>query len=197
MMFSLSRRRFSRRAISVGIASIAATALVGPAAAQAAPTNTTAGGMPVSFQLTTTGVNPYNLNADAATLASKGWATVIRGGDPCPLEYQSKAPHTKTGLQLGVKNNKVFRVSVRDSRYRTPSNAYVSMTEAALKKVYGAKLKYAGESYDGWYGYRVDDSRGFAIGFSVNPNTHKVTAMHSGTKLVANDAGAGFETWPC
>jgi hypothetical protein len=118
-----------------GAAALLALALVGAA--------------PAPEVMTLRGLGPLRVGLSTTELRSRFRA---KAGEPYPDPAVDCAHWTSPlhpGVQLMVSGNRLVRLETEDPRYRTPTGAGVGMTESALRRLYGAKMRVEAHPYMG------------------------------------------------
>jgi hypothetical protein len=145
--------------------------------------------MPDTQMLTTDGLTPYLIGADANQLVARDWASHV-GGKTCKTGYYVVAPHSSNDVQLITSGSLIQLVIIKaNSKYATPKGAFVGMPEGALVKLYPTIHRVAGQDQSS-HGYYVasPQSIGFWIGSDGN-----VSGMIAGrTQDVASWVSSGM-----
>jgi len=90
----------------------------------------------------------------------------------------------RDGLGMMVVAGRLVRIDIDDARYRTASGAHLGMSEAEVRRIYGAALSVEPHPYTGPEGhYLVYHREGAAQGliFETSPDTQRIESMRVGT----------------
>ena len=88
------------------------------------------------------------------------------------------------GLLMMVSGGRVVRIETEDRRYRTASGARIGMTEAEIRRLYGAAMRVEPHHYtgpDGHYLIYQARSEPYALLFETDPGTGRATQLRVGT----------------
>lgn len=126
------------------------------------------GAAPGPEVLTLSGLGPLRVGLATAELRSRFRA---KAGEPYPDPEVDCAYWTSPlypGVQMMVSGNRLVRLETEDPRYRTPTGARVGMTERALLKLYGARMRVERHPYMGPEGkYLIVRARGEPLGLVI------------------------------
>jgi hypothetical protein len=126
------------------------------------------GAAPASEVMTLRGLGPLRVGLSTSELRSRFRA---QAGEPYPDPEVDCAYWTSPlypGVQLMVSANRLVRLETEDPRYRTPGGARVGMAEAALRSLYGPRMRVEPHPYMGPEGkYLIVRARNEPLGLIV------------------------------
>lgn len=129
--------------------------------------------------ITTDGIGGYTVGTPKAKIAK-----TIGKGNPNYDQHQGCDIHPALGVEdlyVMIENDIVTSIITHNAKYKTPSGAHVGMTDAAIKRIYGKRLKREGHTYQdapaAYYTFR--SSSGNKIVFDVNEK-RKVSEIRAG-----------------
>ena len=141
-----------------------------------------AGAAPASQVITLHGLGPLRIGLGVAELRARFRATA---GEPYPDPEVDCAYWTSPlypGLSMMVSGGRLVRLETEDRRYRTPGGARVGMTEAALRALYGARMRVEPHPYMGPEGkYLIVRARGEPLGLIVETWDGRAQSLRVGT----------------
>ena len=131
--------------------------------------------------MTLRGLGPLRIGLPAAELRARFRAVA---GEPYPDPEVDCAYWTSPlypGLQLMVSGGRLVRIETENERYRTPSGARVGMSEAAIRALYGRKMRIEPHPYMGPEGkYLIVRGRAEPLGLIVETWDGKARSMRVG-----------------
>ena len=130
--------------------------------------------------LTLHGIGPLRIGTPVAALRRMG-ATGEAYPDPEVDCSYWRAPQWP-GLAMMVSGGRVVRIETEDPRYRTASGARAGMTEAEIRRLYGAAMRVEPHPYTGPEGhYLVWRARREPYGLVVETDGRVATQVRVGT----------------
>jgi hypothetical protein len=138
---------------------------------------------PWDAPMTMHGIGTLRIGAPVASLRRMGATGEAHPDEDIDCSYW-RTPRWP-GLAIMVSGGRVVRIETEDPRYRTASGARVGMTEAEVRRLYGAAMRVEPHHYTGPDGhYLIYQARGEPYGLIIETDagTGRASQIRVGTR---------------